>query len=37
LAGAVSDFKLLSLISALESKRGTKDWKDSLPTNHPIH
>ena len=29
--------KLLSLISALESKRGTNEWQTSLPTHPPIH
>ena len=28
--------KLLHLISALESKRGTNEWQTSLPTNPPI-
>ena len=27
--------KLLALITKLESKRGTGDWHDSLPTNSP--
>ena len=29
--------KLLSLISSLESKRGTDEWQDSLPTHPRIH
>jgi four helix bundle protein len=28
--------KLLRLIESLESKRGTNEWQDSLPSNHPL-
>lgn len=28
--------KLLRLIESLEKKRGTKEWRDTLPSNNPI-